>query len=104
MKSIVVALGAISAALALASAPADAASSSSTSTRHHTRTGYNSRTACERAHHRSANTGTVIGAIGGGLIGNQLAGSGSRTLGTVLGAGGGAVVGHQIGANSHRCR
>jgi uncharacterized protein YcfJ len=61
------------------------------------------RTSCESARRRSANTGTVLGAIGGGIIGSQLAGSGSRTLGTVLGAGGGAVVGHQIGAHSHRC-
>ena len=68
----------------------------------HTTTTY--RDDCWAEHHRSANTGTVLGAIGGGLIGNQLAGSGSRGLGTVLGAGGGAVIGHQIGASSHRCR
>ena len=64
---------------------------------------YSYRDDCSAAHHRAANTGTVVGAIGGGLIGNQLAGGGSRTLGTVLGAGGGAVIGHQIGAHSHRC-
>ncbi len=58
---------------------------------------------CEAQHHQSANNGTVIGAVAGGVLGNQLAGHGSRTLGTVLGAGGGAVVGHQIGAHSHRC-
>src|SRR3569623_911169 len=65
---------------------------------------YTYRDDCWAEHHRSANTGTVLGAIGGGLIGNLLAGSGSRGLGTVLGAGGGAVIGHQIGASSHRCR
>lgn len=59
---------------------------------------------CWAEHHQSANTGTVLGAIGGGIIGSQLAGRGSRGLGTVLGAGGGAVVGHQIGAHAHRCR
>ena len=58
---------------------------------------------CWAEHRASANTGTVLGAIGGGIIGNQLAGSGSRGVGTVLGAGGGAVIGHQIGAHSHRC-
>ena len=58
---------------------------------------------CWSEHHASANTGTVLGAIGGGIIGSQLAGRGSRGVGTVLGAGGGAVVGHQIGAHAHRC-
>ena len=50
---------------------------------HHYRTGYANSYAgrdCWSEHHASANTGTV------------------------LGAGGGAVIGHQIGASSHRCR
>jgi uncharacterized protein YcfJ len=69
------------------------------------RTGYRHAYArdCWAEHHASANTGTVLGAIGGGIIGSQLAGRGSRGLGTVLGAGGGAVIGHQIGAHAHRC-
>jgi uncharacterized protein YcfJ len=102
MRRFVVALGALSSALSLAAAPAGAA----THRTHHTRTAYNSRAAadCERARHRSGNTGTVLGAIGGGVIGSQMAEPGSRTLGTVLGAGGGAVVGHQIAKSSHRCR
>ena len=58
---------------------------------------------CEARRHETARNGTIIGAVAGGVIGNQLAGHGSRTLGTVLGAGGGAVVGHQVGAHSHRC-
>jgi len=65
---------------------------------------YAYRNDCWAEHHASANTGTVLGAIGGGIIGSQLAGRGSRGVGTVLGAGGGAVIGHQIGAHSHRCR
>ena len=40
--------------------------------------------------------GTIIGAIAGGLLGNVIAGRGSRTLGTVLGAGGGALAGRAI--------
>lgn len=40
--------------------------------------------------------GTVIGAIAGGLLGNQVAGYGDRTLGTVLGAGVGALAGRAI--------
>ena len=42
---------------------------------------------------RNANNGTVIGAVGGGLLGNAI---GHNTTGTQLGAGAGAVAGHQI--------
>lgn len=45
---------------------------------------------------RAANTGTVVGAVGGGLLGNAIAGHGNKTGGTVIGAGVGAVAGHQI--------
>jgi len=43
--------------------------------------------------HGARNTGTVLGAIGGGLIGNSLSKGGG---GALLGAGAGAVAGHQI--------
>jgi hypothetical protein len=46
-------------------------------------------------------TGTVIGAIGGGLAGNLLGGG---TLGTLLGAGGGALVGRSIDRGHVKCR
>lgn len=55
---------------------------------------------------KKANTGTVIGALAGGVLGNQVAGHGSRTEGTVIGAGVGAVAGHQIAksnAKKKRC-
>jgi len=42
------------------------------------------------------NGGTVIGAIAGGLLGNEVAGRGDRTMGTVIGAGVGAVAGRAI--------
>ncbi len=45
---------------------------------------------------KKSNTGTVVGAVAGGLLGNAVAGNGARTEGTVLGAGVGAVVGHQV--------
>jgi uncharacterized protein YcfJ len=45
---------------------------------------------------RAANTGTVVGAVGGGLLGNAIAGHGNKTGGTIIGAGVGAVAGHQI--------
>ena len=44
----------------------------------------------------SNTTGTVIGAIAGGLLGNTVAGRGDRTLGAVLGAGAGALAGRAI--------
>jgi uncharacterized protein YcfJ len=55
---------------------------------------------------KSANTGTVIGAVAGGVLGNQIAGRGARTEGTVIGAGVGAVAGHEIAksnAKKKRC-
>ena len=42
---------------------------------------------------KKATTGTVIGAVGGGLLGNAI---GGNTGSTVVGAGVGAVAGHQI--------
>jgi uncharacterized protein YcfJ len=99
-----IAIGALTSAALLASAVQPAAAY----VRHHHRAYYRHtyayRNDCWAEHHRSANTGTVLGAIGGGIIGSQMAGRGSRGLGTVLGAGGGAVVGHEIGAHAHRCR
>ena len=96
MKTIALSAGLASTALLLMAAP----ELSQARTRHVYHRHYSG---CEAQHHRSANNGTVIGAVAGGVIGNQLAGNGSRTLGTVLGAGGGAVIGHQVGAHSHRC-
>lgn len=49
---------------------------------------------------KKANTGTLIGAVGGGLLGNAVASRGVKTEGTVLGAGVGAVVGHQVAKKS----
>jgi len=49
---------------------------------------------------QSANKGTVIGAVGGGLLGNVVAGHGNKTEGTLIGAGVGAVAGHQIAKNN----
>ena len=57
-----------------------------------------------RAHQRdNANTGTVLGAIGGGLIGNSVSGHGSKFGGTLIGAGVGAVAGHQIAKHNSPC-
>jgi uncharacterized protein YcfJ len=42
----------------------------------------------------AANTGTVVGAVGGGLLGNAVGHGGTGS--TLVGAGVGAVAGHQI--------
>ncbi|MDX3909133.1 MAG: glycine zipper 2TM domain-containing protein [Sphingobium sp.] len=46
--------------------------------------------------------GTIIGAIAGGLLGNEVAGRGDRTTGTILGAGVGALAGRAIDKNNGR--
>ena len=46
--------------------------------------------------HGARNTGTVVGAVAGGLLGNALSHGGGKTGGTLIGAGAGAVAGHQI--------
>ena len=48
-------------------------------------------------------TGTIVGAIAGGVLGNIIAPGGSKTLGTILGAGGGALAGRAIDRSSIRC-
>ncbi|MBB3911370.1 glycine zipper 2TM domain-containing protein [Sphingomonas desiccabilis] len=50
--------------------------------------------------------GTVIGAVAGGLLGNQVAGRGDRLLGTVLGGAVGAIAGRAIDRSDspRRCR
>jgi len=46
---------------------------------------------------RNGSTGTILGAIAGGLLGNAAAGHGDRAAGTILGGGVGALAGHAIG-------
>lgn len=53
---------------------------------------------------RDGTTGLLVGAAVGGLIGNEVAGRGDRTLGTVLGAVGGALLGRAIDRSNARCR
>jgi uncharacterized protein YcfJ len=50
---------------------------------------------CKASKH-AKNTGTVVGALAGGLLGNAVSSGGGKTGGTLLGAGAGAVVGHQV--------
>jgi len=41
-------------------------------------------------------TGTILGAIAGGLLGSSVAGRGDHTLGAIIGAGAGALAGRAI--------
>ena len=52
--------------------------------------GSDGRTYCKRS---NGTTGLVLGAVGGGVVGNILGGG---TLGTLLGAGGGALLGKSL--------
>ncbi|MGN6124513.1 MAG: glycine zipper 2TM domain-containing protein [Sphingomonas oligoaromativorans] len=60
--------------------------------------GHDGRYYCKR---NDGTTGLVIGAIGGGVLGNVVGGG---TLGTLLGAGGGALLGRSIDRGKVRCR
>ena len=50
--------------------------------------------------------GAVVGAVGGAVLGNVIAGRGSRGTGTVLGAVAGGVAGHEIARTKYNrnCR
>ena len=48
-------------------------------------------------------TGTIVGAIAGGVLGNIIAPGGSKTLGTILGGAGGALAGRAIDKNDINC-
>ncbi|MFN2473345.1 MAG: glycine zipper 2TM domain-containing protein [Sphingomicrobium sp.] len=54
-------------------------------------------------HRRSGTTGTVVGAVGGGLLGHSIAGG---TAGTLIGAGAGALLGRHVEKHSlgPKCR
>lgn len=49
-----------------------------------------------------ANTGTLLGAGGGALLGSAVAGNGAKTEGAVLGGVVGAVAGHEIAKNKSK--
>ena len=50
----------------------------------------------------SGETGTIIGAIAGGLLGSQVAGRGDRTVGALIGGAAGALAGNAIDRNDCR--
>ncbi|WP_297693266.1 glycine zipper domain-containing protein [Phenylobacterium sp.] len=56
---------------------------------------------CGASRH-ARNTGTAVGAITGGLLGNAVSHHGGKLGGTLIGAGVGAVAGHQIAKHNGR--
>ena len=63
--------------------------------------GQDNRYYCRR---NDGTTGLIIGAVGGGVLGNVIAPGGSKTLGSVLGGGLGALLGNSIGRGNVTCR
>lgn len=76
------------------------------------RRGYDSYRGDDRRYYNRAprrcstgSTGTILGAIAGGLLGRSIDTRGDRGIGTLLGAAGGAVAGHAIEkGDSRNCR
>jgi len=54
-------------------------------------------------HRSDGTTGLIVGAVAGGVIGNQLARGKSAALGTVLGVAGGALIGQAIDKDRVYC-
>ncbi|OYY69246.1 MAG: hypothetical protein B7Y47_12310 [Sphingomonas sp. 28-63-12] len=63
--------------------------------------GRDNRYYCRRS---DGTTGLIIGGISGGVLGNSIAGGGSRTLGTLLGGTIGALLGQSIDRGKVICR
>lgn len=63
--------------------------------------GRNGRYYCRR---NDGTTGLIVGGVAGGLLGNTIAGGGSRLLGTLIGGTGGALLGQSIDRGDVRCR
>jgi uncharacterized protein YcfJ len=56
-----------------------------------------------RCRRDDGSTGTILGAIAGGLLGREIAGRGDRTVGTIIGGAAGALVGREIDRDGN-CR
>jgi uncharacterized protein YcfJ len=103
MRNLLMLAAAGSAALALVAGPGLAQAQPYDDGHHHHRHHHYQHhdDGCRAGRRHDANVGTVVGAIGGGLIGNAI-GHG-RPVGTIVGAGAGAVAGHEIAKNNHPC-
>ena len=98
MRTFITSALAAASLLTVAGAPAIASAQSYHHSRHHTyhRSYASARheQSCESARRRRANNGTVIGGLGGALVGHAVGGHGIG--GTLIGGGLGAVAGHSI--------
>jgi len=56
-----------------------------------------------RCRRGNGTTGTILGAIAGGLLGREIAGRGDRTVGTIIGGAAGALIGREVDRNGN-CR
>src|SRR4029079_7571573 len=54
-------------------------------------------------HRSDGTTGLIVGAVAGGVIGNQLSRGNSAALGTLLGAAGGALIGQALDRDKVYC-
>lgn len=63
--------------------------------------GENGQYYCRRS---DGTTGLLIGALGGGVLGNVIGRGESQTLATILGASAGALIGRSIDRSNVRCR
>ncbi len=63
--------------------------------------GYDGRYYCRRS---DGTTGLIIGAVGGGILGNAISQGGSQTVGTLIGGALGAILGQSIDRGNVTCR
>jgi hypothetical protein len=68
--------------------------------RHHHHRHHQSNAGCKR---RAGNTGTIVGGIGGAVVGNSVSHGGGKLGSTLIGAGVGAVAGHEIAKHNAHC-
>jgi len=86
---------------AIALSVAGSTLSTAAEARHHYYRHYDSRHDHGSCLRFNKTTGTVAGAVGGGLLGNVIAGHGNRTAGTLIGGAAGGFAGHEL-ANNRR--
>lgn len=63
--------------------------------------GQDGRYYCRRS---DGTTGLIVGALGGGVLGNVIAPGGSKTVGSILGGSLGAIIGRSLDRNNVVCR
>lgn len=67
--------------------------------RYYRNNAYRSNSRCDKG-----TGGTIIGAVAGGLLGNEVASRGNKTEGSIIGAAVGALAGRAIDKSDSNCR